>query len=50
MAPARRGEGAGAIAGPGMTASRGPDAFLEVMRLKRGAHDKAIKVGGFFLH
>ena len=44
MAPARRGEGAGCVAGPGMTASRSPHDFLEVMRLKRSVHDKAIKV------
>ena len=43
MAPARRGEGAGCVAGPGMTASRSPHEFLEVMRLKRSVHDKAIK-------
>ena len=44
MAPARMGEGAGTVAGPGLTASRSPHDFLEVMRLKRGAHDKAIEV------
>jgi hypothetical protein len=44
MAPARAGEGAGSVAGPGLTASRGPADFLGVMRLKRGAHDRAIQV------
>lgn len=43
VAPARRGEGAGCLAGPGMTASQGPADFVEVMRVKRGAHDRAIK-------
>lgn len=44
MAPGRRGEGAGCVAGPGMTAAQGPGAFMEVMRIKRNAHDKAIRV------
>ena len=44
VAPARRGEGAGCLAAPGLVAAQGPGAFLEVMRLKRNAHDKAIRV------
>ncbi len=46
VAPARRGEGAGCMSGPGMTASHGPAGFLEVMRLKRGVHDGTIKACG----
>ena len=44
VAPARRGEGAGGLAGPGMTASTAPGDFNEVMRLKRLTHDATIKV------
>ena len=43
IAPARRGEGAGALAGPGFAANTGPDAFLTVMRLKRSTHDGTIQ-------
>ena len=44
VAPARRGEGAGGLAGPGLTASAAPGDFNEVMRLKRLTHDATIKV------
>ena len=44
VAPARRGEGAGAMSGPGMTASSYPSDFQEVMKQKRKHHGDAIKV------
>ena len=45
MAPSRRGEGAGATGGPGLTSANGPDGGLvAVMEQKRNAHDQAIKV------
>ncbi|CAL8470205.1 g9747 [Coccomyxa elongata] len=44
VAPARSGDGAGRLSGPGMKASQGPADFLGVMRQKRGAHDKTIKM------
>ena len=44
VAPARRGEGAGAQSGPGMTASTYPSDFQEVMKQKRKHHGDAIKV------
>lgn len=43
VAPARRGEGAGGNAGPGMTASTYPADFQEVMREKRKSHADIIK-------
>ena len=48
VAPARRGEGAGGQAGPGMTASTSPADFQEVMREKRKHHSGAIKVSSCF--
>ena len=44
VAPARRGEGAGVMSGPGMTASANPSDFQEVMKAKRKHHGDAIKV------
>lgn len=44
VAPARRGEGAGGLAGPGLTASTAPSDFQEVMRIKRKWHDGTIQV------
>ncbi len=44
VAPARRGEGAGAMSGPGMTASTHPSDFQEVMKQKRKHHGGAIQV------
>ena len=44
VAPARRGEGAGAASGPGMTASTHPADFEEVMKQKRRHHGSTIKV------
>lgn len=45
VAPARRGEGAGTLSGPGMTASTYPADFQDVMKEKRKHHSSAIKVG-----
>ncbi|KAK9809034.1 hypothetical protein WJX72_008211 [[Myrmecia] bisecta] len=44
VAPARRGEGAGSQAGPGVRAAgTGADALVEVMRVKRSLHDRTIE-------